>query len=219
MAKDPAFLFYYDRFLSGTFTMTDEQVGQYIRLMCIQANKGYISKKDMLHICKTSDNEVILKFTEISPHKFANLTLMEIMGQRKSFTESRRTNRMGKKATSEKQVNNICETSEQLMVNVTLNKDINRKDGGTGVRETHSTPEIETVQRTFLEQGGTIEQANKFFADYEAINWKKKGEPIKNFIFLVPAFIQNWKNFNNGISKNQQPITDPGKYGGKREHP
>ena len=34
MAKDPAVLFYTNDFLSRTFTMTDEQVGKYIRLLC-----------------------------------------------------------------------------------------------------------------------------------------------------------------------------------------
>jgi len=31
--KDPAVLFYTQDFLTGTFTMTDEQVGKYIRLL------------------------------------------------------------------------------------------------------------------------------------------------------------------------------------------
>jgi hypothetical protein len=35
MAKDPAFLFYSNDFLSGTYTMSDDQVGKFIRLLCI----------------------------------------------------------------------------------------------------------------------------------------------------------------------------------------
>ena len=48
MAKDPAVLFYTSDFLSGTFTMTNEQVGMYIRLLCLQHQKGKLSEKDML---------------------------------------------------------------------------------------------------------------------------------------------------------------------------
>lgn len=50
MAKDPAFLFYSNDFLSGTFLLSDEQVGKYIRLLCIQHQKGILTKKDMLNI-------------------------------------------------------------------------------------------------------------------------------------------------------------------------
>ena len=43
--KDPAFLFYSSDFLSGTFTMTNEQIGKYIRLLCIQHQKYILSEK------------------------------------------------------------------------------------------------------------------------------------------------------------------------------
>lgn len=123
MAKDPAFLFYYDRFQSATITMTDEEVGQYIRLMCIQANKGYVSQKDMLHICKTLDNDVCCKFAPIGDNKFANAVLIDIMNQRKAFTESRRNNRKGKKE-------NISKTHDEHVVNKDVNVivDVNKEE-------------------------------------------------------------------------------------------
>lgn len=40
--KPPAFQFYPDDFISGTFAMTDEEVGQYMRLLCKQWNHGSI---------------------------------------------------------------------------------------------------------------------------------------------------------------------------------
>ena len=45
--KDPAFLFYSSDFLSGTMLMSDEEVGQYIRLLCLQHQKGHLKEKDM----------------------------------------------------------------------------------------------------------------------------------------------------------------------------
>ena len=50
MAKDPAVLFYTSDFLSSTFTMSDEQVGRYIRLLCIQHQKGKLADKDLKNI-------------------------------------------------------------------------------------------------------------------------------------------------------------------------
>lgn len=123
MAKDPAFLFYYDRFIMGTYTMTDEQVGKYIRLMCIQANKGYVTEKDMLHICKSYDEEVFSKFTDKGNGKFENNTLSEVVSQRKAYTESRRNNRKGVK---NEHINNISESYVEHMVNVDVNVDVNK---------------------------------------------------------------------------------------------
>lgn len=145
MAKDPAFLFYYDRFLAGTISMTNEEVGQYIRLLCIQANKGHISQKDMLNICATHDNDVCLKFAPRGEGKFVNLVLEEICLQRKSYTESRRNNRKGKKSTLETDMNHICESHDEHMVNVNVNvnKDINTEEGVQGETNNH-TPVFES---------------------------------------------------------------------------
>jgi hypothetical protein len=59
MGKDPAILFYTSDFLTGTMTFTDEQVGKYIRLLCLQHQKDKLTEKDMLLslpsvICHTS---------------------------------------------------------------------------------------------------------------------------------------------------------------------
>ena len=76
MAKDPAVLFYTSDFISGTLTMTDEQRGRYILLLCLQHQKGYLTEKDMLNICKTYDEDIWVKalfngedYREISKYK------------------------------------------------------------------------------------------------------------------------------------------------------
>lgn len=43
--KDPAFLFYSSDFLSGTMLMTDEEIGQYIKLICLQHQKRSFERK------------------------------------------------------------------------------------------------------------------------------------------------------------------------------
>lgn len=102
--------------------MTDEEVGQYIRLMCIQANKGHITKKDMFHICKSYDNDVCMKFNNIGGDKFANAILTEIVNQRKNYTESRRNNRKG---TKDKNISKSHDnTYVEHMVNVIKDVDV-----------------------------------------------------------------------------------------------
>ena len=94
MAKDPAVLFYTSDFLVGTATMTDAQVGKYIRLLCLQHQKGRLTKKDMMHICKTYDKIVFKKFQKDSQGNYYNIKMENEMTRRKKYSESRRENRL-----------------------------------------------------------------------------------------------------------------------------
>lgn len=60
--KDPAVLFYTQDFLTGTFLMTNEQVGEYIKLLCLQHQNGKLTEKDMLKICGKKDEDIWAKF-------------------------------------------------------------------------------------------------------------------------------------------------------------
>ncbi len=91
MAKDPAVLFYTSDFLTGTFSMTNEQVGKYIRLLCLQHQKGKLSEKDMLSICKAYDEDVYLKFRNENGF-FFNERMFNESERRKKYSESRKKN-------------------------------------------------------------------------------------------------------------------------------
>lgn len=49
--RAPAFQFYADDFLAGTMTMTNEERGAYISLLCLQWSKGYVTELDIQRIC------------------------------------------------------------------------------------------------------------------------------------------------------------------------
>lgn len=125
MSKDPAVLFYTSDFLSGTFTMTDEQVGKYIRLLCLQHQKGKLTEKDMLSICKAYDNEIYEKFNQVDGF-YVNDRMYNESVRRSKFTESRRNNAKSVKNDS------ICIASEEHMhthmetetETINVNKDI-----------------------------------------------------------------------------------------------
>lgn len=63
-------------------------------------------------------------------------------------------------------------------------------------------PDLIEVERVFIQQGGTKEMALAFFNRYEAVEWKIRGTPIKNFTPLVGTFITNWNANQNGKSNN-----------------
>lgn len=49
--RAPAFQFYADDFLAGTMTMTNEERGAYISLLCLQWSKGSVTELDIQRIC------------------------------------------------------------------------------------------------------------------------------------------------------------------------
>ena len=99
MSKDPAVLFYTSDFLSGTFTMTNEQVGMYIRLLCLQHQKGKLTNKDMLSICKAYDADIWCKFVK-DGELYYNERMYNETVRRQKFSESRRNNAKSTKSTS-----------------------------------------------------------------------------------------------------------------------
>lgn len=149
--KDPAVLFYTNDFLSGTFTMSNEQVGKYIRLLCLQHQKGQLTEKDMLNICKTYDEDIFEKFTKKDGY-FYNDRMRNESERRKNYSESRKINR------SRPKNQNICETYVEHM-------------------ETETETENETINITKTEKKPKIKIEVKLpwpsqkFADHWE-NWK-----------------------------------------------
>lgn len=96
MAKDPAFLFYSDNFLSGTMFFSDEQCGKYIRLLCAQHQSGHLQEKHMIFICKSYDKDIFDKFIKDEDGLYYNERLDQEINKRKSYSESRSNNKKGK---------------------------------------------------------------------------------------------------------------------------
>jgi ribosomal protein S18 len=94
MGKDPALLFYTGDFLVGTMTMTDAQRGKYILLLCMQHQQGFLTEDDMKEHLEDTDIKVFNKFEKSADGKYFNIRLKEEAERRKTYSESRRNNRM-----------------------------------------------------------------------------------------------------------------------------
>jgi hypothetical protein len=141
MAKDPAVLFYTSDFLTGTFSMTNEQVGKYIRLLCLQHQKGKLTEKDMLSICKAYDEDVYLKFRN-EAGLFFNERMFNEGEKRKKYSESRKKN-----AQTPKNQLKTKKAYAEHMENANVNVDINEsliviKGGRFKINEVGDLPEI-----------------------------------------------------------------------------
>lgn len=126
MSKDPAVLFYTSDFLSGTFTMSNEQVGKYIRLLCLQHQKGKLSEKDMLSICQAYDVDIWEKFEKVDGF-FINNRMYDEAIRRQKFTESRRNNAKSVKtdSISEAYAKHMPKHMETETININKNIFIN----------------------------------------------------------------------------------------------
>ena len=112
MSKDPAFLFYHQDFFTGVSDMTNEEIGAYIKCMCVQASKGGITEKHMLIICNSYEvhNVVKSKFTfNDETELYENFRLKNELEKRKKYSESRSNNRKKVKITMPTD-ENICKT-------------------------------------------------------------------------------------------------------------
>jgi len=99
MAKDPAFLFYYQDFLVGTDSFSNEETGAYVRCLCHQAHKGSVSESHIKKICsKPKVIETIMKkfVSNGDGETYYNERLKNEIEARKEYSESRKKNRQKK---------------------------------------------------------------------------------------------------------------------------
>jgi hypothetical protein len=132
MGKDPALLFYSADFLVGTFTMTMEQRGRYITLLCLQHQQGFLTENDLKENLQDTDITVFNKFEKSADGMYYNIRLKQESERRKSYSESRRNNRM----------KNISKSYDKHMETVT----------GTVTGTVTDTVELELVTGTKAER-------------------------------------------------------------------
>jgi len=140
MAKDPAVLFYTQDFLVGTMTMSYEQKGKYITLLCLQHQKGKLTLKELQSILNEEDVDVAEKFIKESDGFYYNQKLKFESERRKNYSESRRKNLMNKHKNSHmvNHINSHLETGTGTET-VTGNKTEIENENETSITSKYST--------------------------------------------------------------------------------
>ena len=93
--KDPAVLLYTQDFIVGTLTMTNEERGKYILLLCMQHQKGKLTLRDLQSVLSDEDELLAEKFPMQSDGFYYNERMQMEIENRKVRTDSSREN--GKK--------------------------------------------------------------------------------------------------------------------------
>ena len=120
MSKDPAVLFYTSDFLTGTLTLSNEQKGKYITLLCLQHQKNFLTENDMMMICGSYDKSIFDKFVK-EDDIFYNKRMRDEHKKRKEFSKSRSENRLNGLKNKKKEGKIISSSYVKHMENENVN--------------------------------------------------------------------------------------------------
>lgn len=200
--KDPAFLFYSSDFLTGTMFMSDSQLGKYIKILCTQHQKGHLSEKDMLKICKRYDKDIFEKFVKDESGKYYNIRLEREIEKRKAYSKSRSDNRKNK-------INyeNICFSYVKHMENENIN--INNINNILEYINNNKLNNIINLLIEYLEYRKSIKLPNNQNVIDDLIIFLKPYSKEEQEKIIKEAIKKGWKDFypvskkenNNNIKK------------------
>lgn len=197
--KAPAFQFYADDFLAGTITMTNEERGAYIALLCLQWSKGSLTENDFQRVCNGmpphSQRICQDKFQIDADGNYRNKRLeaeREKQDQyRKKQTDNAKKRWVGNAtayATAlPAHMPNVCSPSPSPSPNK------EESIASEPQRSRFAPPTIKEVEDRCLEIGLPTSEASKFVNYYESKGWIVGRSKMKSW----KASLAGWKDRHN----------------------
>jgi uncharacterized protein YdaU (DUF1376 family) len=222
--KAPAFQFYADDFLAGTLEMSQEEVGQYIRLLCHQWNRGSIpveteKQQRLTGGCVSVD--VLVKFRLCEDGLLRNERLETVRSEKDRYLQQqsqkgRKSAELRKLASTTVQPDTQPESnSGSTTVEIRLQPKVNspsptptpnNKEESIAPKSQRShftTPTVEEVQAECVRIELSLLEAPKFVDYYESKGWLVGKAKMKSW---KPA-LRNWKRNQN--ERQQTLIVEP----------
>lgn len=182
MAKDPAFLFYSDRFVSGVQTMNFEDRGKYITLLALMHQQGRMDEETIRFLVGNVSDKLKSKFKIDENGLWYNETLESESDKRRKFVESRVLNgSKGGRPKDGKKPND--EPNEKLVVNLPVIVNV-IKDLNIILNTKYSEKSKKTISliNARLEEGFTRED----FKTVVEFKFKQWGQDLKMKEYLRP---------------------------------
>ena len=190
--KDPAFLFYSSDFLVGTIFMSFEQKGKYITLLCMQHQKGHLTKEQVATVC--DDKDILSKFSLDKKGLLFNERLDKEVDKRASYTKNRLKNlaskgskgvsHMGSHKVSHVAVHTGSHTENE---NEDTNEDTNEDAKANKNEEIHS--EVIGYLNIILDTKFKATETCKGFINARV----KEGATIEDFEKVIDKKHKDWK--------------------------
>lgn len=228
MAKDPAFMLYSQDFLVDVSDLTMEERGQYITMLCLQHQKGHLTKKNIQIAVGNVSEDVMSKFVKDENEMYYNETLEVVIHKREAYSQSRSEN--GKKGGrprketpknhNENQEKTIClpyakayeNHSEIENENINVIKDIidylNKK---LGTRYKYTTKDIQSHIKARLKEGFIYEDfvcvIDKKYQEWHGTKWEEYLRPITLFSTKFQSYL-NQKGATNEVNMGDNRHSD-----------
>lgn len=224
MGKDPAFMLYSQDFLVGVSDLTMEERGQYITMLCLQHQKGHLTKKNIQIAVGNVSEDVMNKFIQDENEMYYNETLENLIHKREAYSQSRSENgKKGgrpKKEPPKNQEKTIClpyakayeNHSENENENINVIKDIieylNKK---LGTRYKYTTKDIQSHIKARLKEGFTYEDfvcvIDKKYQEWHGTKWEEYLRPITLFSTKFQSYL-NQKGATNEVNSGDNRHSD-----------
>lgn len=185
MAKDPAFLFYPQDFITGTMFFTDEQIGIYIKLLCAQHQHGGLINKVTFNQIVKSHEIIKNKFVE-SEEGFYNERLMNEMIKRNNKSNNLSANAL-KRWNKQKECKSNAIASNLNMPIENENEIYINKEKVSKFKK----PSLEEVKQYCAERNKGVD-AERWFNYYESNGWQIGKNKMKNW----KAAVHTWEKNN-----------------------
>ena len=198
--RAPAFQFYADDFLAGTMTMTNEERGAYISLLCLQWSKGFVTELDIQRIClgmPTHSHGICQSKFQADPESRYRNQRLEVerskqkeRSQKQSDIANLRWNKDAKAMPTHyqedaeayaKSVPEVCSPSPSPSPIIKIQAD---KPPSTRFQK----PTLEQLNTKAALIGLSATEVDKFWNYYESNGWKVGKNPMKSW----SAALQNW---------------------------
>jgi len=197
--KNPAVLLYTSDFITGTLFMTNEEVGAYIRVLCMQHQKGHLTKEEIEQICKNENvfKSVIIHFKQDKNNLFFNERMDLEKEKRTKYSESRANNRKKKeetKKTYEKDMKNISKSYEKHMENENENINININNNINNKYKYFNNKELEDIFIEFLNVRKKLKAVNSDRAIKMLLNKLSNYSDEVKYKMIEQSIIKSWKD-------------------------
>ena len=209
--KAPAFQLYTDDFLAGTLEMSQEEVGQFIRLLCHQWNRGWIpveteKQQRLTGGCVSVD--VLVKFRLCEDGFLRNERLESVRTERGLFLQQQ--SKKGQQSAEKRRLATLENQPEVNRTSTEVQPDTQPDGQPTPQPESNSPspspspiikiqadkpprvrfqkPTVEELTAEAIKIGLPITEVDKFFNYYESIGWKVGKNSMKSW----PATMKGW---------------------------
>ena len=208
--RPPAFQFYADDFLAGTFTFTNEQRGLYIALLCLQWNQGAIGEETITALAggmpPESITAVMAKFVRGEDDGMLRNPRLELERKKQAAFRAK------------------CSEAGRRSVEGRLKVPSRSVEGG-GQPEVNSPspspspiktntgrfapPSSEELKFYAAKIGLPDSEASAFFNYYESNGWKVGKNPMRKWESAMINWKKNWEEKRTKYSKPSIPAAQP----------